>query len=143
MEYIEDICEIGKKAGKLLKEINRSEDIKVSDAPSVKELMSVVEKSMNIKRMDEEEDVGYSHGGDWMAEGTYGRGSSHANRGKHYVHGHYSRDGGYSSRRDGRGRDSHGDGRSEMMEYIEMAIEAADGQDKETLKRFMRQLENA
>ena len=30
-----------------------------------------------------------------------------------------------------------------MMEHIEMAIAAADGQDKEALKRFMRQLENA
>lgn len=84
-----------------------------------------------------------------------GEGYSSANRGQHYVRGHYSRDGGmdtrngydvrndYSSRRDGRGRYSRADGRSEMMEHIEMAIDAASGQDKENLKRFMRQLENA
>jgi len=80
----------------------------------------------------------------------YGRGSSYANRGKHYVRGHYSRDGrggnmgdGYSSRRDSRGRYSRGDGRSEMMEHLEMAMDSATNEDRETIKRFMRQLENA
>lgn len=35
----------------------------------------------------------YSRGGDWQADmrGTYGRGSSYARRGTHYVRGHYSR----------------------------------------------------
>lgn len=77
----------------------------------------------------------------------YGRGSSYANRGRHYVRGHYSRDGGmdgYSSRRrDSRGRYSRDDGRSEMMEHLEMAMDTATDQDKEIIKRFMRQLENA
>ena len=68
---------------------------------------------------------------------------------KHYVRGHYSRDsgrdgmGGYSSRRDSRGRYSRDDGRSEMMEHLEMALDSASDQDRETIKRFMRQLENA
>ena len=79
--------------------------------------------------------------------GDYGRGSSYANRGKHYVRGHYSRDGGmngYSTRRrDGRGRYSREDGRSEMMEHLEMAMDSATEQDRDTIKRFMRQLENA
>ena len=83
----------------------------------------------------------------------YGRGSSYANRGKHYVRGHYSRDSGmgrngdsrngYSALRDSRRRYSRDDGRSEMMEHIEMAMDVADEQDRETIKRFMRQLENA
>ena len=38
---------------------------------------------------------------------------------------------------------SRDDGRSEMMEHLEMAIEVADDQDRETIRRFMRQLENA
>ncbi len=82
-------------------------------------------------------------------------GYSSANRGQHYVRGHYSRDGGmgrdmdsrnggdYSSRRDSRGRYSRDGGRSAMMQHLEMAMDAADEQDRETLKRFMRQLENA
>lgn len=89
---------------------------------------------------------GYSEAAD---RDDYGRGSSYANRGKHYVRGHYSRDGGrdgmggYSSRRDNRGRYSRDDGRSEMMEHLEMAMDTATDQDREIIKRFMRQLENA
>lgn len=101
-----------------------------------------------IKNIDKicmlEEDGSYSEAVDGM---DYGRGSSYANRGKHYVRGHYSRDGGmdgYSSRRrDSRGRYSRDDGRSEMMEHLEMALDSASDQDRETIKRFMRQLENA
>lgn len=32
---------------------------------------------------------------------------------------------------------------SEMMEHLEMALDSASDQDRETIKRFMRQLENA
>ncbi len=101
-----------------------------------------------VKNVDKicmlEDGEGYSEAVD--GDG-YGRGSSYANRGKHYVRGHYSRDGGmdgrYSSRRDSRGRYSRDDGRSEMMEHLEMAMDSATEQDKETIRRFMRQLENA
>ena len=51
--------------------------------------------------------------------------------------------GGYSVRRDGRGRYSRDDGRSQMMEHLEMALDAANEQDREYIKRFMRKLENA
>ena len=30
-----------------------------------------------------------------------------------------------------------------MMEHLEMALDSASAQDRETIKRFMRQLENA
>lgn len=42
---------------------------------------------------DEDYSRRYSRGGDWQADmrGTYGRGSSYARRGTHYVRGHYSR----------------------------------------------------
>lgn len=101
-----------------------------------------------VKNIDKicmlEEEGGYSEAVDG---GDYGRGSSYANRGKHYVRGHYSRDGGNSSRwggsRGSRGGYSRDDGRSEMMEHIEMALDAADEKDREAIKRFMRQLENA
>lgn len=84
-----------------------------------------------------------------MLEGE-GGGYSSANRGQHYVRGHYSRDSsrdemrdGYSSRRDGRSRYSRDDGRGEMMEHLEAAWDAAPERDRENIKRFMRQLENA
>ena len=48
---------------------------------------------------DGEHSERYSRGGDWEADmrGTYGRGSSYAGRGTHYVRGHYSRDGAMES----------------------------------------------
>lgn len=81
-----------------------------------------------------------------------GEGYSSANRGQHYVRGHYSRDGGmgrgmdprgYSTRRDSRGRYSRDDGRSEMMEHLEAALDSATEQDREDIRRFMRKLEQA
>lgn len=97
-----------------------------------------------VKNVDKicmlEEEGGYSEAID--GDG-YGMGFSYANR-RRDSRGRYSRDGGmdgrYSSRR---GRYSRDDGRSEMMEHLEMAMDSATEQDKETIRRFMRQLENA
>lgn len=98
------------------------------------------------------EQGGYSQNGGM----DYGRGSSNANRGQHYVRGHYSRDGGgdgYSSRRGGNsGRGGRGgyprdggysrsEGTEEMMEHVRMAIETAPDEYRDDLKRFMRELE--
>lgn len=112
-----------------------------------------------IKNIDKicalEEQGGYSEAGDYEG-GSYG-GGSYANRGKHFVRGHYSREGGsyngggqgdYSSRRGGGSRGGRGgysreDGRSEMMERMEMYLNSATEEEIENAKRFMRQLENA
>ena len=53
------------------------------------------------------------------------------------------RRGGRNTHRDSMGRYSRDDGRSEMMEHIEAALDAANDKDREAIKRFMRQLENA
>ena len=82
------------------------------------------------------EDGGYSRAGEWEADmrGTYGRGSSYARRGTHYVRGHYSRDGEgdrYSERysRDG------------MREHIEsMMRDAQDDRTREALRRCLDDL---
>ncbi len=137
-KLMEKICET-------LKDLERSDRLNIMDTADrriVSELVDLKKNILKVQKLEEEMD-GYSE----YDGNVRDRGSSYANRGQHYVRGHYSRDGGmdrgYSSRRDGRGRYSRDDGRSEMMEHIEMAIDAADGQDKESLKRFMRQLENA
>ena len=85
-----------------------------------------------------------------MLEDDGGEGYSSANRGRHLVRAHYSRDGGmdarngYSgTRRDSRGRYSRDDGRSEMMEHLEAAWDTAPERDRETIRRFMDKLENA
>lgn len=102
-----------------------------------------------IKNIDKicimDEDGGYSQAGDWEAmdriNGRYGdnydRGSSYANRGQHYVRGHYSRAGG---RRDGRGRYSRDS--ADLIEHIDMMLEETDDpREKEIIRRFKRELE--
>ena len=127
---------------KELDKIDRKEELNPGDLELAHKLTDTIKNIEKICMLEEE--GGYSSAVDGM---DYGRGSSYANRGKHYVRGHYSRDGGmdrggYSSRRDSRGRYSRDDGRSEMMEHIEMAIDSADKRDREKIKRFMRELEN-
>jgi len=122
-----------------LEEIARKPDMGAGDLELAHKLTDTIKNIDKICMLEGGE--GYSEAVD--GDG-HGRGSSYANRGKHYVRGHYSRDGGmdgrYSSRR---GRYSRDDGRSEMMEHLEMAMDSATEQDKETIRRFMRQLENA
>lgn len=142
----------------LWKELDKSETAKSGELKGG-ELEAIHKLTDTIKNIDKicalEEQGGYSEAGDYEG-GSYGNGS-YANRGKHYVRGHYSREGGsyngggqggYSSRRGGGSRGGRGgysreDGRSEMMEHLEMAMDSATDQDRENIKRFMRQLENA
>lgn len=83
---------------------------------------------------------GYSQGGDWEARGHFGGGhaydeggSSYANRGKHYVRGHYSRDGGYS-------RD---DGKDHMLHELGEMMEGADPEQRRILERAMQEIRKA
>ncbi len=139
----------------LIQELDKSDTARTGEL-SGGELGTIHQITDTIKNIDKicmlEEDGEYSQDGDWEMEGrgTYGRGMSYANRGKHYVRGHYSRDGhgsmgsnNYSTRRDSRGRYSRDDGRSEMMEHLEMAMDSAPEQDREDIRRFMRKMENA
>ena len=141
---MEKLHELKEKLWAELDELAEKRDMGAGDLEVVHKITDTIKNIDKICMLEEE--GGYSEAVDG---GDYGRGSSYANRGKHYVRGHYSRDsgrdgmGGYSSRRDNRGRYSRDDGRSEMMEHIEMAMDAATPEDKETIKRFMRQLENA
>lgn len=126
---------------KELEKLDRKDGINPGDLELAHILTDTIKNIDKICLLEDED--GYSEAVD---NGDYGRGSSYANRGKHYVRGHYSRDGGmdgYSAKRDRRGRYSRDDGRSEMMEHLEMALDSASDQDRETIKRFMRQLENA
>lgn len=87
---------------KELDEISRKGELGAGDLDIVHKLASTIK---NIDKIEMMEDDGYSRdgdysrngdysrGGDWQADmrGTYGRGSSYARRGTHYVRGHYSR----------------------------------------------------
>ena len=135
---MEKLYDLKDKLFEELEELARKPDMGLGDLELIHKLSDTIKNIDKICMLEEE--GGYSEAVDGMG---YGRGSSYANRGKHYVRGHYSRGGGrdgmggYSSRRDNRGRYSRDDGRSEMMEHLEMA------QDRENIKRWMRQLENA
>ena len=137
------VCaELEEVAEKLEKEAKGTK-ISAGDLEMVNKLIDI--KKNILKTWALEEDGGYSQAGDWegMARGHFGdrdydRGSSYANRGEHWVRGHYSKAG---SRRDMRGRYSGADG---MMEHIDMMLdEEADPRRKEVIRRFKRELENA
>lgn len=146
---MEKIYDLKEKLCEELEEYARKQDLGAGDLEVVHKLTDTIK---NIDKICMLEDGGYSE------DDGYGRGSSYASRGQHYVRGHYSREGGnmgggqggYSGRRGG-GRGgysrnvgySEDDGRSEMMEHLEMAMDAANEQDRETIKRFMRKIENA
>ena len=79
----------------------------------------------------------YSRSGEWEADmrGTFGhdagngynRGNSYANRGRHYVRGHYSRT----------------DGRERMISDIEDMMQEATGAERDAYKRAADILRNA
>ena len=139
---MEKLYDLKEKLWAELEELAEKREMGAGDLEVVHKITDTIKNIDKICML--EEDGGYSEAVDG---GDYGRGSSYANSGKHYVRGHYSRNGGmdgYSARRrDSRGRYSRDDGRSVMMEHLEMAMDSATDQDRETIKRFMRQLENA
>lgn len=81
---------------KELDEIGRKGELGAGDLDIVHKLASTIKNLDKIEMMEDDgysRDGDYSRGGDWQADmrGTYGRGSSYARRGTHYVRGHYSR----------------------------------------------------
>ena len=88
----------------------------------------------NIDKIMMLEDGDYSRTGEWEADmrGSYGRtenynrGNSYANRGRHYVRGHYSR----------------GDGRERMISDIENMMQDATGAERDAYKRALDILNN-
>lgn len=88
----------------------------------------------NIDKIMMLEDGDYSRSGEWEADmrGSYGRtenysrGNSYANRGRHYVRGHYSR----------------GDGRKRMISDIENMMQDATGAERDAYKRALDILNN-
>jgi len=114
-----------------LEEIARKPDMGPGDLELIHKLTDTIKNIGKIEMLEEE--GGYSQE-DGRDDG-YGRGMSYA-RGR----GGYNR-GDRNTRRDSRGRYSRDDGRSAMMEHLEMALDSANEQDREDIKRFMRKLE--
>lgn len=136
MEYLYELKE---KLCKELEEYAQKSNMNAGDLEMVHKLTDTIKNVDKIVML--EEDGGYSEAGDYEGA-SYGRGSSYANRGKHYVRGHYSRDGrgGYS--RDGRmGGYSRHDSKEAMMEQAqEMMDNATTERERDAIRRFMSEL---
>lgn len=133
---MEKLYDLKDKLCEELEAYSREPEMKAGDLEVIHKLTDTIKNIDKIMVL--EEDVGYSQAID---ADRYDRGSSYAGRGR----GRSGRDGrmGYGPRRDSRGRYSRDDGRSEMMEHLEMALDSATEQDREDIRRFMKKLENA
>ena len=148
-----------------LEDVER-EGLKAGNLDSTDKLVNIKKNLLKIEKYENEMGGGYSMGdGYWTAEGGYGDGYSRANRGEHWVRGHYSRDGrmmgggssyrdgrrmygrdgGYSyRRRDSRGRYSRADGKEGMMESMkEIMADATTEKEREIIRDAMSKLEKA
>lgn len=124
-----------------LDEIAKKQEMSAGDLETVHKLTDTIKNIDKICIL--EEDGGYSQAGDWEMEGrgSYGRESSYANRGRHYVRGHYSRDGGRMYDRDGYSR---GDAKDHMMRQLKAIMDdAGNDREREAIRRCMEQMEKA
>lgn len=124
-----------------LEEFASKGELNTGDLDVIHKLTDTIKNTYKIEMY---EDGGYSRGGEWEADmrGSYNRGNSYANRGQHYVRGHYSRDGeggGHSQR--GYSREG---GREEMLDKLQMMYEnARNEKEREALRRCLEQMNQA
>lgn len=139
MEYMN---KIKKMLCKELKEYAEMEKLTASDLEMIHKLSDTIKNLDKIEMLEDE--GGYSnHYPDYDD-----RGSSYARRGMHYVKGHYSRnydDRDHSERYD-RGYDrrySMDKAKDHMMSKLGAMMEDADPNEREALKKAMREIERA
>ena len=108
-----------------LDEIGKKGEMSAGDLETVHKLTDTIK---NIDQIVMLEDDGYSRDEDWSANmhGNYGRGSSYARRGSHYVRGHYSMD----------------DGRDSLISRMEDIMRGADSKDREVIQRCIDTMRN-
>lgn len=115
-----------------LMELTDKKNRSPGDVEMIGEIVDII---LDIHRIEDYCEGGeYSRAGEWEADmrGSYGRtenysrGNSYANRGRHYVRGHYSR----------------GDGRERMISDIENMMQDATGAERDAYKRALDILSN-
>lgn len=113
---------------KELDEITRKGELGAGDLDIAYKLVGTVKNIDKIEMMEDDGDYSrrYSRDGNWEADmrGNYGRDSSYARRGTHYVRGHYSRD----------------SGKDNMKRQLQ---EMLDGADDDTLRRAIQRCMDA
>ena len=122
-------------------EIAQKGEMSAGDLQSIHTLTDTIKNILKIECLNEDEG---EYSGGWRASGTYPMNDSY---GRHYVRGHYSRNGGYSNARysrdgySGSMRYSH-DGGDEMEKKIEEMIATGNvsREDENILRRAMELL---
>ena len=136
MEYMHELKE---KLCEEVDEIARKPEMSAGDLEAIHKLTDTIK---NLDKIEMLEDGGYSQAGYRDGGSSYNRGSSYANRGKHYVRGHYSRDGYSMEGRVNRGGYSRHDAKEAMMEQMEMLMEQAGSErEREAIRRCISQLD--
>lgn len=136
MEYMHELKD---KLCDELEEIARKGELGAGDLEIIHKLTDTIK---NLDKIEMLEDGGYSQAGYRDGGSSYNRGSSYANRGKHYVRGHYSRDGYSMEGRGNRGGYSRHDAKEAMMEQMEMLMEQAGSErEREAIRRCISQLD--
>ena len=128
----EALCEELDKFGK-------SGDITVNSLEKIHKLTDTIKNIDKIMALESEDD-GYS---EEMYGGSYARGRRYAKRdsmGRYSRDGGYSEDDDYSERRMGRGY-SRDEATDHLMRQLGAMMEDADPKQRETLKKWMRELE--
>lgn len=124
-----------------LEEFANKGELNTGDLDVIHKLTDTIKNTYKIEMY---EDGGYSRGGEWEADmrGSYNRGNSYANRGQHYVRGHYSRDGeGVCHSQRGYSREGS---REEMLDKLQMMYEnARNEKEREALRRCLEQMNQA
>ena len=82
---------------------------------------------------------GYSRDGKWMARGGYSSNSSRDGGGSSYDEGGSS----YRRRRDSMGRYSRAEGKERMVEKLREMMNEAEGEERETISKWLKEIENA
>lgn len=116
-----------------LDEIAGKPDLSAGDLETVHKLTDTIKNIDKIALLESDGDIGYSrHGGDWEARGRYDDdGNSYA---RHYVRGHYSRDGRMMYSRDGKKR---------MEAELEDLMRSADVEQREIIRRALDEMRKA
>ena len=141
MKHLEELKEVVKRE---LEKFGKQGDISVSNLDKIHKLSDLYKNLCKIEMLEEE--GGYSEGymDDGMMNGnSYARGRRYAKRdsmGRYSRDGGYSEDDDYSERRMGRGY-SRDEATDHLMRQLGNMVEDADPKQRETLKKWMRELE--
>ncbi len=141
MKSIEELCN---KTCKELEPISRKKEFTPGDYQMIHMATDIIKNILKIEKLLVEiGENGYSRDGKWDAQmtGSYGDGSSYANRGMHYVRGHYSRDDGGSAYGYSRnGSYDYSRNSSKMSVLEEMMHNASDDREREAIRRCISEM---